>query len=344
VKAWAIVHYLMHTRPEWLLELDQSQSKDIRTGPGVEGEFLKRTKGDLTKIDADWREFWGHAVDLRKAMATDPVPDEKAPDRAVRVRARSLVDAVDVQRAAAMSGPAGFYVANGADAAAVQKFDEQLGKAEADRRKRPKEEIPLPTAPPVLGRTVLLSRQKDAAAAVGEWMRSPALRDLLLHPGRGLFGASVYAGAWLLDAASPAQPTKTGGPQAWPRQGQTGVPASACVSELGPRAIAALAAAGKQPGDTVGMPLSLHFFRQLSPLLLNGVECRAYAGNMAARGVLVVYALAAPEGDAEVVDGCVAYVPLEPLPAGASIEVQWELPPGILGKNEKFAPVTFTVK
>jgi hypothetical protein len=92
------------------------------------------------------------------------------------------------------------------------------------------------------------------------------------------------------------------------------------------------------------MPLSLHFFRQLSPLLLNGVECRAYAGNMAARGVLVVYALAAPEGDAEVVDGCVAYVPLEPLPAGASIEVQWELPPGILGKNEKFAPVTFTVK
>lgn len=344
VKAWAMCNHLMLTHPEWLLELDASQSKDNRTGPGVEAEFQRRTKADLAKLDEEWRDFWARATELRKAIAADPLGEEKAPDRAARVRARSLVDALDAQRAAAISGPAGFFVATGADVAAVQKFDEQLLKAEAERKRKPKEEIALPTAPPVLGRTVLLSRQKDAAAAVVEWLRCPAQRDALLHPGRGLFGAGLYSGAWLLDCASPAMPTKTGGPQAWPRQGQTGVPASALVSELGPRAAAALAAAGKQPTDTIGMPLSLHFFRQVPPLQLNGIEARAYAGNMLVPGVVVSYGLAAANGDAEVVDGCVALVPLEPLPAGASIEVQWELPPGMLAKNAKFAPVTFTVK
>src|SRR6185369_262363 len=130
----------------------------------------------LPAIDREWREFWGHNTELRAAMAADPIPAEKptpgdkvspgdkAADRAAKLRARSLVDAVNAQRAAACSGPAGFFVAVGPDVVSVQKFDEQLAKAESDRKKKPKEDIPLPAAPPMIGRTVLLSRQKEAPA------------------------------------------------------------------------------------------------------------------------------------------------------------------------------------
>lgn len=342
VKAWAICHYLLHWRPELLLELDQSQNKDIRTPPAVEAEFLRRTKVDLTKVDADWREFWARGGELRKAMAIDPIPDEKAPDRAARLRARSLVDAVDAQRAAARSGPAGFFVAAGPDVIAAQKYDEQLAKAESERRKKPKENIPLPAPPAAIGRTVLWSRQKEPGEAVAAWMRAPAQRDLLVHPGRELFGASTYGAAWLLDVSVAAVPTRSGPPQCWPRQRQRDVAPGAAVGELGSRAAAAVAAAGKQATDVVGMPVSLHFLRAIEPAVLAKVACRVFLGNQGVHGVLVAYGGAADEAD--VADGCVAFVPLEPFPSGAEVEVQWELPAGFLAKDETFPPIVFTVK
>ncbi len=342
VKAWAICHYLLHWRPELLHELDQSQTPAIKSAPEVEAEFLRRTQADLPKIDAEWREFWGRSVELRKAMLVDPVPDEKAPDRAAKVRARSLVDALNAQRAAASIGPCGFCVAIGPDVLATQKYDEQLTKAESDRKKKPKELIPLPTAPAAIGTTVLWSRQKEATAAMATWLCNPAQRDVLLHPGRELFGASVYAGAWVLDVAAPALATRTGLPMCWPHHQQSGVVGSAVVGDLGTRAMAVLAAAGKQPTDTVGVPLTLHFARAITPMLLAGVSCRVYAGSQGVPGVLVTYAAAANE--TEVADGCVAFVPLAPLASGAEIEVLWELPTDFLGKNERFPSMSFTVK
>lgn len=346
VKAWAICHYLLHTRPEFLAELDQSQSKEIRTPPDVEQEFKRRTKIELPKIDHDWREFWGRGAELRKAIATDPVPDEKAPDRASKLRARSLVDAVNAQRAGAECGPAGFFVAVGPEVQAVQHYDEQLVKAEAERKKKPKETIPSPPLPPELGRRVLYSRQKEAAAAVAEWLVDPALRDLLLHPGRELFGASVYAGAWLCDVTSAATPTQRGVPMCWPRDRQREVPGSALASELGARATAALLAAGKQPGDRVGVPITAHFLRALAPEAAAKLRCQVWCGNHAVHGVLVDYGRAGTGAEAafEPVDGVFAFLPLEPLPEKAEFEVRWEMPPGVLEKDQVFPAIRFSVR
>ncbi len=342
VKSWAMCDYLFHWRPELILELDHSQTKDIRTPPDVEAEFLRRTQVDLPKLDLEWREFWARGAALRKAMATDPAGDEKAPDRAARVRARSLVDAVDEVRAAALRGPVGFFVASGTAPDAVFKFAEQLAKAEAEQKKKPKVAVPLPTPPAALGRTLFWSRRTEPTEAVAEWLVRPALRDVLLDPGRGLFGAPLAGPSWVLDVALPSVPTKSGVPLCWPRHGQPGITGQAVVAELGPRAAAALAAADKQPADVVGMPLSLHFSRTMTAAALGSVGCRVFVGNLAVQGVLVVYEDDSKDGDSAA--GCVAFVPLLSMPSGSRVEIQWTLPDGVLDKKETFAPVEFLVQ
>jgi len=342
VKAWAVCDYLMLTRPELLVELDSSQTKEIHTPPEVEAEFKKRTKVDLPTLDLEWREYWARGASLRKAMETDPIPDEKTPDRPQRVRARSLVDAVNDARTAAQRGPVGFCVATGGEVDAVVKYGELLAKAEAENLKKPKVAVPLPALPPAVGRSVFWSRRPDPAAAVAEWMMQPALRDVLLDPGRDLCGAPLVAANWVLDLAFPAQATKAGAPLYWPRDKQTGVAGTAVVAGLGPRAAAALAEKGKQANDEVGMPLTLHFGRAMKALELSHVGCRVYVGHQGAEGVLVVYEGA--EGDADAADGCVAFVPLQPLGSGKEVDVEWTLPKGMLGPKETSVHVIFTLQ
>ena len=342
VKAWAVCDYMMLTRPELLLELDSSQTVEIRTPPDVEAEFKRRTKVDLPTLDHEWREYWAKGSALRKAMATDPIGDEKAPDRAQRLRARSLVDAVNDARAAAQRGPVGFYVAAGGDCELAVKYGEQLAKAEAENAKKPKVAVPLPTAPAVVGRTVFMSRRPDPAAAVAEWIMQPALRDVLVDPGRGLCGAAPTAANWVLDVTLPAQATKTGPPSCWPHDKQTRVTGTVAVSGLGPRAAAALAEKGKQPADEVGMPITLHFGRPMKPAELARIGCRVYVGSQNAEGALVVYEGA--DGEADTAAGCLAFLPLKPLASGKEVDVEWTFPKGMLGNKEVKIPAVYTVK
>jgi hypothetical protein len=353
VKAWAMCHYLLHWRPELLVELDRSRGEKVRTPPDVEAEFLHRTKVELPKIDHAWREFWGRSPALRQAMALDPVGDDKAADgkgvdkakaaeRAARLRARSLVDAVDAARAAARRGPAGFYIAGGPDVFAAKTFDEQLAKAEALRQKKPKEKIELPEPPPAIGRTLLWSRLEQPAAAVAQWLQHPAWRDRLLHPGRDLVGASTHGPSWLLDLSVAALDPRAGPPLCWPRNGQRDVRAAAFVRDLGAHAIAALGAAGKQPDAEVGMPLTLHFARPIDAKVLAKIDCRLQGAGYDAAGLIVVY----PDDPAspDHAPGCVAWVPLVPLPGGSELALHWFLPKELLGEDEVFEPIRFTVQ
>ena len=80
----------------------------------------------------------------------------------------------------------------------------------------------------------------------------------------------------------------------------------------------------------------------------SGVDaCVAGSGCMAAGIPLLVDQV--PVGHLDVDDGdsaagCVAFVPLQPLPPGSEIEIQWTLPDGVLGKRETFAPIAFSVR
>lgn len=342
VKAWAMCDYLLRWRPELVLRLDKSQTPAIRTPPDVEKEFLKLTKVELPLVDSQWRDYWSKQAPLRAAMTKDPVAAEKAPERAARVRARTLVDAVNEARTAAMRGPVGFFVGDSADVAAAITYTDQLGKAEAlQKKKKPPEVVPLPPVPAAFGVSVLWSRRATPAEAVQEWLQQPALRDVLLHPGRNLCGSGVSSTTWVLDIALPAMPTLAGSPQVWPRDGQGGVVGSVRVSDLGPRAAAALVAAGKKPTDLVGMPLSVHFSRSMPAAILQQVECRAFCGNLAMEGVTVLYE--GEPGQADTAPGLVVFVPLQPLSAGPC-DVQWAVPATQPGKSESLPRVRFTVR
>lgn len=349
VKAWAMCDYLFHVNPDLVLELDKSQNDKIRSAPEVEAEFQKRTNLSLTAIDGQWREFWGKNEQLRKAMAADLLGDPKGKDRALREQSRAVVDAVDDQRVAAMRGPVGFHLAGDAATLAAMAYADELAKVEAENKKidadpvkKAKGLLPLPEPPAVIGRSVLFARGVKPEEALAKWLARPSYRDALMHPGRGLLGARATKAAFALSLDDPVLPTKKGLPLCWPRQHQTGVPGSAVVGDLGPRAIEALAKEGKQPTDVVGMPITLHFARPMSIAELGVVTADVFAGNLRAHGVLVRYVGDEPADDQA--PGCVAFVPFEPLQSGTEVEVTWTVPRALLGKGEKFQPVRFVVK
>lgn len=342
VKAWAICHYFVHWRPQYVLELDRCRSEQVRTPPDVEAEFLKRTGYELPRIDAEWRDFWGRGEELRKAMAKDPLAGVPAKEAKAAERARALVDAVNAARAAARVGPLGWMLVSGGDLVLVRRYERELQKAEAEQQKRDRqpgkhEPVTMPAPPAALGKTIVWSRQPEAGAAVDEWFSRPALRELLLHPGRSLLGVPIDSGGFLLDVASPAEPTTRGGPMFWPRAGQRDVETTARADALGPRALAALAARGVRPDAMVGMPLTAHFLRPIEPALLARIECSVRGNRGLCDGVLVVYAGggdADPAPGLDLAPGCVAFVPLAPLPAGEELTVDWRFPTELVGKDD----------
>jgi len=375
VKAWAMCHYLLHWRPDYVLELEASKTPAANTPPDVEAEFLRRTKYELPKIDADWRTFWGRGDALREAMARDPLPAEKEPSRAAIERMRDVVDVVNEQRAAWRVGPIGYYLDAGPDFLATRRYEKALQKAQKEQQKRDKlrekgkqvEPVVMPAPPHAVGRTVLFSQADDAIACVRGWLARPDLRDKLLHPGRELLAVPSDAGAYLLGVALPAIATTRGAPLAWPRDKQRAIPGSVAFDALDARARAALAQQGKAAGDTVGMPCTLHFCRAIAENLMQGVQCRAYDNERAVAGVLVRYgrgvdgddpkdgeekdggaegADAEPQPPQELpfADGCVAFVPLEPLRKGARIELRWVVPSTLLARDQRVGPVVFTVE
>ena len=106
--------------------------------------------------------------------------------------------------------------------------------------------------------------------------------------------------------------------------------------------LAALQAVGVSADDVVGMPLTLHFLRDIRPRDATLVRCAVYQGDRRVDGVFVHYDGAPDEADSAA--GLVAFVPRQPFPAAATIEVAWELPPGYLDKKQTFPRLSFTVQ
>lgn len=315
VKAWAICHYLAHWRPELILELDACAIEGVRTPPDVEAEFLRRVGYALPKIDQDWRTFWSRGAELRAAMVRDPLPNQKSKQRKAIERSRALVDALNAARAAARVGPVGYYLDASPDFFAVRRYEKELARARKEQAKRDRlakkgrkvEPVEFPALPPAVGVTVLWSPLDTPAEAVRSWFADPRQRDRLLAPGRDLVAVPSDAGGFLLGIAMPAASTVRGDPLAWPRDGQTDVPA---------------------------LPPSLHFAREMKPAELQQVGCQVFAGNLPVDGELVHH----PDL------GCVAFVPQKPLPGGQRIEVRWLVPQALLGDDRRFGTVTYTTR
>jgi hypothetical protein len=360
VKAWAICHWFAMMDPRLILELEACKGEAILNAVDVETEFLRRTGLELPRLDHEWREFWGKGMALRFAMERDPVPPEAATalpgasatptlstktkpgERTAALRARSLVDAVNLLRIAGDVPPVAFYVSASPDAQVVAQYTVQLAKAEAAAAKKPKEAPPMPAVPPALGRTILWSRATEPQAAVFAWWQQPKLRDAMLHPGRELLASALDATHWALDLTLPATPLRAGLPVSWPAQGQPGVPGEANLEQLGPRAMKAFAAIGKTGPVLVGMPLTLHFARELDDAARGAVRGRIYADENPVDSLRIDYGPAGDDG--EQTPGCIAVVPLKPLPPGSKVEVRWTLPDGVLGKDETYAPIRFEVR
>jgi hypothetical protein len=76
--------------------------------------------------------------------------------------------------------------------------------------------------------------------------------------------------------------------------------------------------------------------------MLADVRCEVFLAGVRQHGVLVRYDQGDDDGDRA--DGCVAFVPLQPLPAAAAVEVVWTLPAPLLPKDQTFASIVFTVQ
>lgn len=331
VKAWATADWLVHARPEWLLWLDACKTDEVRDATAVEDAFRQKTGVELSSLDRQWRDYWGKVQALREAMRAAP----RGSDDAVR-GARELADAIDGVRCAAARGPVGFYVAESQATVETHAWYAALARAEKEQKKNP--QLPLPE-PPASACAVLSHRGTDAGAAVAAWMRHPALRDVLLHPGRILFGCSKGKLAWVLDPIEPAPPTASGLPLTWPVDGQRDVAPAALVQDLGPALAEGLRAAGRGPRDEIGMPLSLHFGRRLDGAAIADVGCRVLAGGRELAGETFCVQDEGLGG----APGCFCFVPREPLPRNAEIEVRWTMPRGLLQRGETFPPVRFRV-
>src|SRR5262249_22798514 len=117
VKAWAMADYLLRLQPDVLLELDASRQRAGTSAPAVEEEVRRRTQGDMRKLDDDWRGYWGRGQALRAAMAAPPRGSKEEVQGA-----QAIANAINEARAAAERGPLGFYVADGQDVQAAQKW------------------------------------------------------------------------------------------------------------------------------------------------------------------------------------------------------------------------------
>ena len=350
VKSWAVCHYFAHWRPQYILELDRSKTTTIRTPPDIEQEFLRRTGYELPKIDSEWRSFWARGEKLRAAMTRDPLPSKKAKNRKGIERSRGLIDEVNRLRAEARVGPLGWSLDSSSDFLAVRRYEKSLAAAEKELAKRIKkskggkyEPVVFPVMPKAIGETVLWSRAKKASDAVNGWLRQPVYRDSLLAPGRDLLSVPSDVGGYMLGIAYPAQQAERGEPLVWPRQGQSNVEGSMPVIDLDERARAAVLKAGIAEDAVVGMPISIHFAREIDRKLLAGIECRLFERNRPLEGILVHYDQSISDGGA-VTRGMVVCVPTEPLKSGKLIEARWEAPPELLGKEQQAAPSAFTVR
>ncbi|MBK8100984.1 MAG: hypothetical protein IPK26_28205 [Planctomycetes bacterium] len=334
VKAWAIADYLFRTRPELLFELNQSRTDKIKTPPEIEGEFLRRTQMELPKLDADWRTFWTRGEALRAAMVAEPAgsKDEVA-------AARAVADAINEARYVAGRGPLGFHVSHHDDAAAVHRYHALRLRAEAELKKNPKAKVTMPEVPAGIGVTVMAYAGTDPVAAVANWLLQPGARDRLLHPGRQLVGVSPGKQALVVEFSLPQQATTRGAPLCWPAHGQREVATEARIADLGTALGVHFAGKGRPNAELVGMPLSLHFHRELSADDIRQVSCQVFAGGVELAGELLCV-----QGDAAMAvaaPGCFLFVPDRPLPAGAEVTVAWTVPKGVLPKGESFPRVVF---
>jgi len=334
VKAWAMADYLLRDRPELLFRIDASRSGSGTGPPGVEAAFQQATGLEMPALDARWRHYWGAHGELRQAMRAEPAGDSKDVEGA-----RAIADALNDARIAANIGPIGFYVASGDGIEAVRRHFAALSRAEKEQRKDPEKQVAMPVPPAELGRSLLAFRGNDPAAAVARWLLDPVARDALLHPGRILIGCNRGQRLCVLDLSEPAAPTTGGLPVTWPRSGQQ-IAGRARVRDLGPVLVDALAADGKQSDTEVGVPLSLHFARKLTADELAAVSCRVLARGRELAGVQVdIQDVPGRDGP-----GCIVFVPLQPLPSGAAVEVEWTVPRQLLAEGEQFPALVCTIR
>lgn len=321
VKAWSMCDWLLRTDPTLLLHLAASKTDATRDPDAVAASFAKLAGTSTQELDERWRTYWGTGDEVRKAMKQAPQGDAKAV-----AEAKAFAHALFAARADADVPPAGFVLANSADAQSVHAWF-VARKKHADELKRLKampKPGPLPEPPPkpeAAGKSIAFFEGTDPALAVAHWLVDPRLRDVLLDPGRSIYALARGPHAFVLELDGESQSLSSGAPICWPADGQRAV-------------------APSDEANGTGMPLSLHFHRPVDDGDLTAVTATVTAGGEPQVGHLVT--LHGASGAST--KSCVVFVPRSPLPSG-EVEIVWKVPVRLLGGKDVPQPrARFTVR
>jgi tetratricopeptide (TPR) repeat protein len=334
VKAWAMVDFLFRHDPSLVSLLEELPGSGRGDPPSIEAEYERRTGERLIDLDAEWRRYWGQDKRLREAMAAPAEGVEKAVAEAQRL-AWQINDArVDAGR-----GAVGFRLVDDEDSRSVHDWFAAVERHEREQQKPRAKPADPPSPPACFGRTVLGVPPGKGVGLVSEWIVDPMLRDLILHPGRDFVGIRIGSKWKTISLTDPLREIRRGAPFCWPADGQS-IQGMVTVVQLGAGLRQAMAAAGRTGDDPVGMPLTLHFSRDVGRNVTSRIGCHVQSqSGQVLRGVLVE--VESSEGGAGI--GCMAFVPTEPLPAG-ELQVQWSLPRQVLGDGETFPPQRVVVQ
>ncbi|MEZ5988702.1 MAG: hypothetical protein R3F30_06190 [Planctomycetota bacterium] len=315
VKAWSIALYLIRRNPGWLRALDHTRAR--ARGPAhVDEWFEKWTRKPLGRVEEEWRAFLTQPGAMARLCRTD-----WGGPKGISERAKELF--IELGRERIRNGLVLLGWADNVSQDAIDLLDNTQARKVFETGRIPEKQTDslvalLERGPELWLRALEVDPKARPKALINGWYDYPGYRDLILDPHPQFVG--LWEGKATLLEPHPDQDPIGYVSTEYPRRGQTGVPRSMEVRDLGQDLFDKLLSLGVEKPRMVGYPLSIHFFGGL-PAPKGDLHCRVEADGQELLGILWFpedsrrRVLAAP--------GMVVFTPYEPLPGGKEITVTW---------------------
>ncbi|MCB9918967.1 MAG: CAP domain-containing protein [Planctomycetes bacterium] len=266
IKAWSFTDYVMRRDPSLLTKMDRlaltMKVGDKPVSPVAYGEKWGETESvSIAQLDKEWEDFWTGASPVMKAIRND-TPPLAAISRGVERWLKAFNEARNAEHATPVTWSANLSkrCKEHADYLAANK--DQRGPALEHRQE------------PTLGGTHLGSMFAEMAivetkAKLGSakklfksWLDLPGYRDAIINnyiQSIGLYTEGDILVMNVVSALASPSSKSAQGYKCYPGEGDSGIPSTVAVEDLGPELKTLLEKNGHGDLKEVGFPLTMHF-------------------------------------------------------------------------------------